>query len=1138
MKKILNILAGLVLVGLFVVPILFINGLISESSMKLGLLVGTVLWFIAMIPRMRGGGPMALIAVAGIGWFTLDAHAGPEAVASGALGYVNAENGDSMWDAIYYAHNGFEGERRELFEKHAGEGISHGGDGRFSARWTATVAARQDGIYRLTLRSSEPASVTLDGDEVLILPKGGDVSADLPLRDGVSQQMAVHLPDADTSSQLALEWELLQESEATVVTGHVEEVVLGPNVGARIGNAGKFENARFGVELAEDGRFTLIDKEGGKKAEFSPEFLVVARPVSENPEYQARGTRFSDDGPVGNTNYFVPVWNKNPDYLAAAQPRKLMRPSGMSVEDNGVSWNFDESEEFRFSARLELPTDGGEPVLRYKLEPKMERFFSVGYAGAPQVDMEAAEWIWQPLVWTGRRFPNQSYLTPEYQCPIPFVLAGMDDVSVGVGVEPSEMPFRMPVGEDSRFGVMLRNANGHAQPQVFAPILGGIESKRNADEKYEFALRLFVGGDDWYESYRDLAGGLYRFDDLRENALGSLNETIDNMAAFFLTEDFSYWDAQHKSWGYQNDLGPEGIRQQSAAYPMSLALVLDNPEILHKRAIPTLEYMLTRNRSQAKSSDTDLLGGPNKIPLDWIPTHRLLLKRNDVLRAVAEKTSPVIHDGEPKVLKSSRGQITEDRNTLLHALAVYRLNGDARWLDLAKKSADRYIDSRVNRPAETFEDAQSSFWTELSAAYDGLYELYEETGEKRYLSAAHDALAEFTAYVYLTPVIPDAPFLANPGGQHRGVEIAEETVPAWRVSPNGLTAECAATAHSHRGIFMAPYAGYMLRLAQHTDDNFLRNIARNAIVGRYLNYPAYAYRNGFSTIFEKADFPLRSFEDIKKVTSAHYNHPLPMTAFLVDYLVSDVEDRSGGEIAFPSEYTNTGAYFRTRVYGAQAGSFFDVKDAFLWMPAGLLKSGSIQLNYLAARAGDTLCVAFSNQSDEPIETWIQINPELAAMPGEREARTWTGSDAVKPTSVVDGRVTISVPAKGLVALAIPDVTIRPRIQDAMLDPSVPGMHAKAETFDSYMGKIHVTPLTYGRGLTMVHVLIASAPDLLKKVTLRHSAEGEEVTLLSDGYPHEFTIPVPDSLQEFTFEIEGVRADDMELTSGLTTVRVR
>jgi hypothetical protein len=95
-------------------------------------------------------------------------------------------------------------------------------------------------------------------------------------------------------------------------------------------------------------------------------------------------------------------------------------------------------------------------------------------------------------VWTGKRFPNRSYFTKEFQCPIPWVMTGVGGAAIGVGADPAEMPYRMPTISDSRFGVLVRNAAGEAQPMLFAPVLGGPGSTLAAGATTTFTLRLLV----------------------------------------------------------------------------------------------------------------------------------------------------------------------------------------------------------------------------------------------------------------------------------------------------------------------------------------------------------------------------------------------------------------------------------------------------------------------------------------------------------------------------------------------------------------------------------------------------------------------------------------------------------------------
>ena len=53
---------------------------------------------------------------------------------------------------------------------------------------------------------------------------------------------------------------------------------------------------------------------------------------------------------------------------------------------------------------------------------------------------------------------------------------------------------------------------------------------------------------------------------------------------------------------------------------------------------------------------------------------------------------------------------------------------------------------------------------------------------------------------------------------------------------------------------------------------------------------------------------------------------------------------------------------RKFLYGFADGDFYGRKDARLWMPSRLLKTDSVQANYIAMRGKDSLYLAFCNQS--------------------------------------------------------------------------------------------------------------------------------------------------------------------------------
>ena len=204
---------------------------------------------------------------------------------------------------------------------------------------------------------------------------------------------------------------------------------------------------------------------------------------------------------------------------------------------------------------------------------------------------------------------------------------------------------------------------------------------------------------------------------------------------------------------------------------------------------------------------------------------------------------------------------------------------------------------------------------------------------------------------------------------------AEESVEAWRLSEIGLTPESSTTGMGHRAVFMAHHAPYFLSIAHYTGDDFLRDIARSAVVGRYRNFPGYHINTDRTTAYEKVDFPFRKHEEIS-VNSFHYNHPFPHISILIDYLVTDAFDKSGERIAFPSRHIEGYGYLQNRFYGMEAGRFYSEKNVWLWLPSGLVEIDDVELNYLSGRSENSLCLAFMNQSDKEVESDFVIDTDL------------------------------------------------------------------------------------------------------------------------------------------------------------------
>ncbi|MFM7751548.1 MAG: hypothetical protein ACKPB0_14155, partial [Opitutaceae bacterium] len=327
-------------------------------------------------------------------------------------------------------------------------------------------------------------------------------------------------------------------------------------------------------------------------------------------------------------------------------------------------------------------------------------------------------------------------------------------------------------------------------------------------------------------------------------------------------------------------------------------------------------------------------------------------------------------------------------------LGLFRATGERRWLDHAVKDADAYLKSRVGVRQRDYADPDSRglfFWTAFTPQWIELFELYEETREPRFLAAAHAGARDYAQFVWLAPRIPAGDVRVNEDGlapayrsgpRFPRIKAEPETVPAWRTSEIGLTSESAPTSKGARGIFLACYAPWMLRIAALTNDAFLHDIARSAIIGRYTSFPGYHINTARTTVYEKPGFAERGKEELNSTTSIHYNHIWPHLALVLDYLVADAFAKSRGAIDFPSRYAEGYGYLQQRVFGDRPGKVHDEEGLYLWMPRGAVNVDHPELNFVMARGDAKLAVALTNQSKSAVKSHVTLSRErVAPAPG-------------------------------------------------------------------------------------------------------------------------------------------------------------
>ncbi len=859
---------------------------------------------------------------------------------------------------------------------------------------------------------------------------------------------------------------------------------------------------------------------GPVHADFAPAFTVLRR--TDDPQFAVRPNR------VKGVNYSIETWFNSEGEIAVpdstnnavgdgfdpkilqgdqkgrtsdvfrAGDRISLTSASVAVRDGVIQWIFDGDARFLLSATLSLPVTG-EPVLHVNFVPQADGWYSVGYTGAPAVAPSAAEEFFQSPFWTRKRFPDRSYLTT-HRTTLPGTLVGAQGHVVGVLADPSLLPFQpLPVFTNFPFGVTVRNAEGQAQPIVFCPTLGGMGSKRRAGEAVSFDLRLFVAKGDIDTAYEYLARNLMHVRDFRHNDLCSLNTTIDNIIDYTLTP-FSLFDEELRGSSYETDL-PNSVNNVTGLHPLSLAVIFDREDLYRRRALPMIEAGLSRTK-RLFASDPKV--GSHS---DWT------LKGPNMLGSELATLAAFSHGRAAALLEIAKRDTRGDG--VARNLELFRATSDDTYLCKAMGLADSQIAAMPGKES----DIRISGWN-LRTPWIVFTELHELTGERRYLDAAVYGAREFTKFLWLGPIVPEGyvQIPVNPGDRapiywymaSKGKEpmpATEGTMPAWRSSEIGLTTEAPGTSTGHRGVFLATPAVWLYRLGQRADQSFFRDLARDALVGRSRNFPGYHINTERTDVYERADFPLRPSKELS-YNSFHYNHVWPHVAMLFDFLVTDVEGLSGRQVLFPGHYVEAYSYLTSRVYGAESGRFYDQREAWLWMPRGLVQTDNVEINWLAARSAGGLCLALANQSHQPQRVTLRLDRKrLSGIDGKERVLCWKGERVAGELSATEGVLTLEIGPRELVALRFAGVRAKTEFQERLVGGKPPPAGGSIAFDFGGTGAAHL--ITMGAGLSTGYAFLRAAPGIYREVRLEARIGDTWKSYEDSAYPHEFSVSIPD-----------------------------
>jgi len=795
-----------------------------------------------------------------------------------------------------------------------------------------------------------------------------------------------------------------------------------------------------------------------------------------------------------------------------------LRARAATVTGRTIYWEFEPTPAFSIAARLTLPEGAGDPQVAYTLTAMKAGYFAVAFTGSPSIEERQSLVVpQQAAAGTSGRY---HHVIAEVNEKLPRVHVSDGRRNFLLVVHPEAAPFTEKLIDytTSRFGTMIRRHNGLLQPIVFAPLMGARSSRMQAGETRGFTLLFVSRVGDWRDSYRYVAEVLYGVRDMRDNSgSGSLNATIMRVRDYLADRNGSnhaMWHAEQKYYNYWSDQA--GIfKPFSPLYGLSAAIVLDDELFYRERALPAVEFALSRaantfapysvaNTGQVRVHSRELgkpyVGLPQLVSL-W----ELYQQRTHAFRAYAEK--------QPA---GSRP---------LDQMAMWKLTGRAGFFEAARAAG------------------------ELAAAgaggdYMDFLELHEAIPDPRFLEAARVRLyAKLAAGVNLFPSVPQENVTADRGdrvpvhahslGRHKawgfpppeGLESIEQRVPAWRASEIGLE-----SFSHHRAELWPNHPPQVLRTAALSNDDFLRTIARWGMVGRYGNY-AGDNRTERSLVTERPDAP--EFP-IWKLTYSSINpgHAWEFIGAMLDYLITDCFDRSRGQIAFPG-VTMAGSPFRVRVYGAQAGRFHDDTNVRLWMPADLVTSDNRQIDWVAGSGNGKFYIAFLNQSFREEEVTLRFNPARLRIAVGARVRRWDNNHPVSEHAWHGETLRLRIAAKGIHALAIDQAEPALGLQAKMHDPAAPVLGpASMQEVQAPFGRVYGMLLSLGRGLTSAFIYTDALPENVIAARLRwRQGTGAWQVRHDETFPFEFSVPVDERKGAFQCVLEIETAEQRVENSG-------
>lgn len=884
-------------------------------------------------------------------------------------------------------------------------------------------------------------------------------------------------------------------------------------------------------------------------------------------------TLLSKSSTMTSFDAYFPTWKTNALTEWEIAGRRLKRPSDsrnpyvagqldylypVSVKllsENAAELTYRSDLGIEAKAIWRLPAGSRMAKVSVKLNVEKTGFYSLGFGVGPSLPRESVAEVQLPPLYQFKRIPSSPVMITASETPHPLALVESTvGVTTGVVADPSTLSRDWANRENAGAGFSLLDPAGQVRPQIFTPILGGVGSKLNQGDVLDASWWVVASVIPWTEAMRESDEIVYQLSDYREPVTTSLTDQALNIVDLMKDDDASQWDTRLK--GPANMESPNTVTHASPLTYFSIARLTRDESFFQARAQPTLEYLLSRPSAHfAITAEGNLYVSEvaANLSLDHVFYGSAVWQGIDELTAGLNPwlNDYIQIDGDPV---KNRNNSREPYWSSL--LSLYRLDPNQNSLDRVISEANSWLLRAFEVDTDTTKGLQPFYNVSFYPYWWDLLDLYQLTSDQRYLDAACRAAWFTVAGQWVTPPVGEANQTLYAGGKHKGsylvwwkedyrfrlgwpdmrdmhtesrvnitVELEQKQVPSWTVSQSGLGIEQPISyftaANNFANIQLLSWAPNLLRLYGETGDEYWRTFARNGIIGRGASYPGY-YLSDYIDLAQSADYP-KSGPDL----NSFYWHHVPVhLSMLVDFLFTDFEVRTQGEISFPYVKQQGYVWFTSRIYGGKPGRVFDDTECWAWLDRNKFRVESPKVDYLGASSRNKFHLMLLNQAKGDVVAPVSIDTAALGIPDGAEPmlRTDVGISELPP--MINGRLQVELPKGGWAVISWP---------------------AKSEEFETQLSPLESTPVDielgskWGKaklfrirspfGVDNVYAVLSAKMDS-GVATFSVRREGQPVEVIQvESYPYELTISNVDPNEDLRINIQLYSDDVLEFQSG-------